>query len=177
VGRGKPRTGDPVRRPVTSALRSLRSVLVTWRAGRFSETGFVQVGRHPGRITCKPEVSRFGPCRRIGKLPYYRPHARKQSLDECLSSRWKQIHIGPNQCAYVSAWMIGPPGQYFYNAALDREGSLRCCIGATHSPDPRASVRISSLPNRPSGFVACALSQDLNSQSEIPHHARSVEQR
>jgi len=57
---------------------------------------------------------------------------------------------------------------------LTGEGSLRCCIGATHSPDPRASVRISSLPNRPSGFVACALSQDLNSQSEIPHHARSV---
>ena len=164
MGRGKPRTGDPVRRPVTSALRSLRSVLVTWRAGRFSETGFVQVGRHPGRITCKPEVSRFGPCRRIGKLPYYRPHARKQSLDECLSSRWKQIHIGPNQCAYVSAWMIGPPGQYFYNAALDRGRFTEVLYRGDAFPRP-TGVCTNFLLAQPSVRIRCVC---LVAGSELP---------
>jgi len=67
VGRGKPRTEIPST-PGNFGTRSLRSVLVT--AGRsISETGFVQVGRHPGRITCKPEVSGSA-MRRIGKLPY-----------------------------------------------------------------------------------------------------------
>jgi len=53
---------------------------------------------------------------------------------------------------------------------LTGEGSLRCCIG-THSPTHGRLYEFPPCPTVRQDSFACALSQDLNPNLEIPHHA------
>jgi len=154
----------PSRRPVTSALRSLRSVLVTWRAGRFSETGFVQVGRHPGRITATRKFRGSGHAAESAQtsvLPTTRPGSRA-STSACRHAGSRSTSV-PINAPMFPPGLIGPPGQYFYNAAHDRGRFAEVLYrGRRIPPTHGASVRIASpCPTVRSGFVAVCLGRRI----------------